>query len=500
MQFTQKLTESEVCFKLLFENASIGIVIVDGSGNIDRINSFACQIFGYKDHELEGRSIEILVPHGYREEHKQKRIEFFNQPRVRPNGFGLELFGQKKGGIVFPAEVSLSHYQSNGDNFAIAFITDISQRKANEEKYLNFFENSLVAMFVADLITLEVLDANETGAKLFGYSSIQDLISNFKIKNHFKNARNNYESRKRLFGGTIEGTWEEEVVRLDGSSFWATIFLKKNHDQSLVQFIVIDNTEIKRAHDALETQVEERTSALSRSLDRERKLNEMKSRFVSLASHEFQAPLSTILSSIFLVDQFNGPDQQLDRKKHIDRIRSSVKNLDEIIKDFLSVEKIEHGKLQAEFQNFNLKQLEEGVVEHMSNTLKPRQQLVQKFNGDFEEIWQDKMIVRNILLNLLSNASKYSNEGIIEMSILVDDKNVRITVSDNGIGIPEEQQKFIFGGFFRASNTRNIPGTGLGLSIVKNYVQLLGGTISFESKVEVGTTFLVEFPMNQQQS
>jgi signal transduction histidine kinase len=189
------------------------------------------------------------------------------------------------------------------------------------------------------------------------------------------------------------------------------------------------------------------------------------------------------------------PEQEEKRKKHIDRIKSSVKNLTSILDDFLSLEKLEQGKVEAHNSAFNLKEFIEDAIEEIEGMSKKKHQQIHFNYSADEEIYQDKKILRNILLNLLSNAVKYSPDGKnIFVSAEVKKERVFLAVKDEGIGIPQEAQKDLFGKFFRAENATNIQGTGLGLNIVKRYVELLEGAISFTSKENAGTVFTVEFP------
>lgn len=254
---------------------------------------------------------------------------------------------------------------------------------------------------------------------------------------------------------------------------------------------------IKQLNAGLEHKVKERTLELTAALEREKTMNEMKSRFVSFASHEFRTPLSSILSSASLIAQYKETEQDEKRMKHVERISSSVRNLTEILNDFLSLAKLESGVVEADSSKFNLPELLIGVVEEMDGMVGKKNQKIKYYHEGEETIEQSNKLLKNILLNLLSNASKYSpEEKNIELTSSVINNRVTINVKDNGIGIPEEDQKKLFTEFFRAGNVGSIEGTGLGLNIIKKYVELLNGTISFVSKSTEGTTFTVEFPQN----
>ncbi len=261
---------------------------------------------------------------------------------------------------------------------------------------------------------------------------------------------------------------------------------------------ILITEELKGLNQNLEAKITERTLELTKILEREKELNEMKSRFVSMASHEFRTPLTAILSSVSLIALYQSDEQIEKRNTHIARIKSSVYNLVEILNDFLSLDKLEQGKLEISKELFDLSDFSNDIAEEVKGMLKQGQQIHLAHNGH-NEVFTDKKILRNIFLNLLSNAIKYSEEQKdIHFCTEVSSNTVSIAVKDNGIGIPEEEQKNLFNEFFRAQNVSDIQGTGLGLKIVQKYVELLNGTISFESKLNQGTTFTVMFSQHKQ--
>lgn len=248
---------------------------------------------------------------------------------------------------------------------------------------------------------------------------------------------------------------------------------------------------LKEALQKLEQSQEE----LSGALDKERQLNEIKSRFVSMASHEFRTPLTTVLSSASLISKYTSGEDQEKRDKHIFRIKNSVNNLNDILEDFLSLGKLNEGKLHATLEEVNLKELIADTVDEMKAIVKKDQYFELECNGNCDG-FTDKKLFRNIMINLVSNAAKFSDEGAkILIRGNVKDGMASISVIDQGIGISDKDKEHLFSSFFRAANATNIQGTGLGLHIVKRYVDLLGGKVSVESELNRGTTVNFTIPV-----
>ena len=236
---------------------------------------------------------------------------------------------------------------------------------------------------------------------------------------------------------------------------------------------------------------------LAKALKVEQELNELKSRFISMASHEFRTPLSAILSSAILIGKQNEPGKEERRMKHVERIRINVKNLVVILNDFLSLGKLEEGKVKAIPKSFELVQFSKLLVEEMESSKKERQTIILKHPETEISVHLDPKLLNHILVNLLSNACKYSDEGQkIKMTIHQEENMVIFTIRDKGIGISKKEQKNLFERFFRAENATNIQGTGLGLHIVKQYTELMNGTVSFKSQLGKGSTFMVQLPLN----
>ena len=273
------------------------------------------------------------------------------------------------------------------------------------------------------------------------------------------------------------------------------------------------SNEMRRLNAELEAKVEERTiilkealqrleqsqEELSEALDKERQLNEIKSRFVSMASHEFRTPLSTVLSSASLLTKYKDAEDQPKRERHIEKIKASVKQLNDILEDFLSLGKLDEGKVAVAVNEFSLNDLIQDVIDEMKGLAKDKQKIVYSMN-DGELIATDKKLLRNVLINLISNAIKFSGEdSSVWVNSNVNNGTVNISVKDEGIGISDDDQIHLFSSFFRGKNVLNIQGTGLGLHIVKRYMDLLDGEVNLESQLGKGTTITIKIPIKHPQ-
>lgn len=292
-------------------------------------------------------------------------------------------------------------------------------------------------------------------------------------------------------------------------------YYKKENTTFVIAFI-IDITEraqneerIKKMNFDLELKVKERTSVLQEALmqlesskeelkhalKQEKELHDLKSRFVTMASHEFRTPLSTILSSISLISKYTQTEDDDKRQKHVQRIKSAVTNMTLILNDFLSAERLEDGRISAKYSSFSIKELMNETLIEMHGILKPGQRLDYKHEGQ-EELELDPQMMKNIFINLISNAIKFSDENkTIRIRTVLQANKALITIADEGMGIPREEQEHMFERFYRAKNVTNIQGTGLGLNIVSKYLEAMNGSIQFESELNKGTTFTISIPL-----
>ena len=277
-----------------------------------------------------------------------------------------------------------------------------------------------------------------------------------------------------------------------------------NTDGAIISFYEI--TELKKLLTALDISNKGLTNSVaaiqlsreqvSQSLEKEKQLNVLKSRFVSMASHEFKTPLTAIQLSAELIGKIAVDTGHPIVKKYTETIKNAAKNLTNILNDFLSLELLETGRINPILSEFDLVKFATDITEDMLSLAKPGQQISYLHSGRGRLVTLNPSLLKNCIINLISNAIKYSGpDSRIEFSTKITGSKLSILISDNGIGIPKEDQKHLFEAFFRAHNTGNIPGTGLGLNIVTRYTALMNGKIRFKSQLNEGTTFTITFPV-----
>jgi two-component system sensor kinase FixL len=384
---------------------------------------------------------------------------------------------------------------------------------------------AIVENAIDGIITIDewgkVESINPSACKLFGYLPSEVIGQNVSIlmplpaKGDHDEYLNNY---KRTEIARMIGVGREvEGLQKDGTVFPFRLGLSevKYSGRRIYTGFIHDLTKEKAAEkklreytDNLELQVQERTKSLmatvkaleeakeevSSTLVKEKELGLLKSRFVSIASHEFRTPLTSIQLSASLIEQYAIPFTSAPIAKHVIKIQQSVGSLTGILNDFLSLEKLEAGKETSLNKEFDLVKLAEHITEEMQVMAKPQQNIIYQHTGTSSMVNLDQNLLKCCIINLIANAIKYSGENtFIDFNTEISPELCLITIKDNGIGIPEADQKHLFEAFFRAHNTGTIPGTGLGLNIVARYIDLMQGSVNFESHVNEGTIFTIKF-------
>ncbi|MBP2614926.1 PAS domain-containing sensor histidine kinase [Chryseobacterium jejuense] len=391
--------ESTKLLHAIIETAIDGIITIDNRGRIESLNPSALKIFGYKEEELVGKNISVLMPEPDKSRHDGYLLHYQDTGEKKIIGKGREVRGLRKDGTQFPFRLAVSEVQYQDRVIYTGFIHDLSKEKEAEESLKKY------------AVELEELVENRT-------KSLKKML---------------YE-------------------------------LEKAKEES------------------------------SMALEKEKQLNRMKSRFVSMASHEFRTPLSSMQLSAVLIEKYLQTSDNIQILKHLHKIKNAIASLNSILNDFLSLEKLDTGIVKPHYDSFDIVKFSEELTDEMQLITKEDQIIIYQHTGSESEISLDQNLLRNCLMNLMSNAIKYSGEHtLIEFSTEINEDQYMFSVKDNGIGIPEEDQSGLFQPFFRAHNIGNIPGTGLGLNIVQRYVNLMDGRILFESKSGKGTEFTLSF-------
>ncbi len=375
--------------------------------------------------------------------------------------------------------------------------------------------------------SFEMILSNEYAHKLFGYAgeelqgqNIAILIPNHlksKHEGHLHEINNSPVSRPMGVGLDLKAKRKDESLfpieislshfksndRMFYIAFVSDVTLKRKVEMELI----LRNQEINQLNESLEAEVELRTQALKNtleklelqtqelesSLQKEIELGDLKTRFVSMASHEFRTPLTSILSSASLIEKYSQTEEQGKRSQHIQRIKSSVAHLTEILEEFLSVGKLEAGKVEVHPDTFAVKEFLLDLVADVDGMRKPGQTIDLQMETELTDFTSDTSMLRKVLLNGLSNALKFSQRTVyLKVSLIHDQRHIQIV--DQGIGICEADQKHLFERFVRGGNANVIPGTGLGLHLMDRYMRLLGGEMTLTSELGLGTSLNITLP------
>lgn len=491
----------------LLTGATEGILISEGGGAIVFANDAASRIFGYDESEWDGLTINDLVPQNHRAHHSQHQANYLEKAVQKPMGIGRDLQALRKDGTIFPVEISLTplDWEESEKPLIATMITDISQRKKLEEKVIRL--NRLLEQQVLDR-TRELNRSTamyRTVARNYPNGTISVLDENLCYE--FVEGKELFQLKitsEELYGSAYLDRLPEDVRGLIEARLQKAL---NGEDQ---QFEIEHHGQTYRI-DALQVTVEgdgkrniliveQNITQIVDALKKERQLHELKSRFVSMASHEFRTPLSTIRSSAELAAKYLELNKADRIEKHLEKIGQGVTHLVAILDDYLSLEKFEEGSWLDDLEEVN-------VVAEVEKVVLAQQQLAK--NGDAITFHCPETqavepcntaALRGIAANLISNAVKYSAPGApVEVRLTRDDNNWTLEVEDNGIGIPLEDQAHVFTRFFRGDSASHIPGTGVGLDLVQRYVEGLGGNITFESEPGQGSIFRAHWPIQSNQ-
>lgn len=539
-------------FEVITRMMHDGVITIDATGIILSANVSALSLFGYEEGELVGKKINTLMPDEHASRHDGYIQSYLATREAKIIGKGRELIGVKKDASLFPFFLTVEQLHIGGAIRFVGILHDVSELR-DKERQLEVSRRQLHAVFETAVDGIIIIDqkgeirmVNPAAAKLFGYTikaMLGEKIEKFMPEPHASShddymQRYHDTGRAKIIGIGREVTGKKSDgtifpfhlgvsrVDVDGQVFYTGIIhdltqlkqqqleiLKLNEElekkvqdrtdelTQVVNRMLMTNEKLRKEvkrRELAETELLSRERDLKSSLQSEKELGRLKSQFVTMASHEFRTPLSTILSSVALIGRYTEAGDTQPVAKHVQRIKSAVSNLNSILNDFLSIGKIEDGVVDVNYSYFDLKEFLTDIYDDVQGLMKKDQQIIIQGPGERQLIYLDKHLLKNIFINLLSNGIKYSGEGsTIQLICELKENELYGEVADQGVGIPEKDQTQLFERFFRAHNVTNIQGTGLGLYIVKKYLSLMEGTINFSSVPKEGTRFYFSIPVKE---
>lgn len=411
----------------------------------------------------------------------------------------------------------------------IGYATDISNNRKKEDKYIweeirlkaildntreyYFFLNSNYIIRSLNKNAKDFLYQKFTRNIFEGYSILEFLpLETVEIfTEHFQYA---------LKGNTIQ--YESNFLNEKGEVEWFQFRYLPIRDQKHritgICLVIMDVTDIRKSNEnlkelnrSLEDRVIERTKELNEeviqrkntedklliSLEKEKELNELKSKFITLVSHEFKTPMTAISMSTQILEEYGEKYSKAEREKHYHRIKEAIKSLNNLMEGALSMSRSEATNIPFHPTLTNIKDFSEKLITNF-RSIYPDNKFTLVFPESEMKLFNlDSNLMYHVLENLLSNSIKYSPEkGVITLEVVFNEQKVEFIVKDNGMGIPKEDHDKIFHTFYRGKNVGNISGTGLGLNVVKNLVDLHGGSVFFKSSQTEGTQFHVIIPID----
>jgi PAS domain S-box-containing protein len=358
-------------------------------------------------------------------------------------------------------------------------------------KMFNYAPEELEGQHIATLTN----DFNENNFLIENLDTFSKNI--FGIGNQHKGIRK--DGSEIIFNQNID-----EIVLDDGEKVYlyrihniSSYYEKNSENPSITNQLITANTDLKNKISKLaekEQQLRKDISQLIKALEFSRNLSDLKSVFVSTVSDTFRSPLSSILSSAQLIGKYKKAEEQKNRERHIKKIETTINGLNNTLSELLNCKELDEKNVIINSEEFDITDLINDVIAESKFILKNDLEVVYKHEGENTLLISDQIKLRDIIENLLTNAIKFSNGKEVEVQSKFQDEKLLLKVKDHGIGIPKNDQPYIFRRFYRAGNVNGTKGNGVGLSIVKKYVDSMHGQIKLYSDVNEGTEFDLSLP------
>jgi PAS domain S-box-containing protein len=521
----EALRKSEKKYRYIFENIRDVFFQVDPDGLINEVSPSVERYSGYTREELIGMRVEESYLN------QMDRTIFLNMLSEKGELSDYEVrFKSKDDKVIWASINAHMAFDIDGNLRQLeGSLRDISERKKAEEKIKQLsyaVEQSPVSIIITD-ISGHIEYANPKHEEITGYS-LQDAIG--RIPEILTADQKSPEEYKKMWDFLLAGKEWHEVLqnkRKCGEPFWESVVLSplRDSDGRINNFIgtkeditkrVETEHELEKYRNELELLVKNRTAELDAankklneefkkekeyevmlqySLDKEKELSELKTNFISTVSHEFRTPLAAILSSAELIQRYGKGWSEEKKEEHIERIKKTVDYLTKLLEDVILLSRSESGKALLNPQMIELEDFCKEIIEEAKSNANEKHSFRFHFLAEKKRYRLDPKLMKYIIINLLSNAFKYSPDGgVVELLVNSQNNDITLSVSDEGIGIPDEDQPGLFKTFFRANNAEEISGSGLGLSIVKNAVEQHKGEVVYDSVLGKGTVFKVRIP------
>lgn len=524
------LGESEDRMQSVLRNAVDAIVMIDERGRVKSFNPAAQHLFGYSEDEVIGENVKMLMPNPYREEHDGYIQNYLQSRRRKVIGIGREVVGLKRDGNTFPMHLSVSEIQWGDNLHFMGTVRDVTIQKQMQEarSQSEFRYGAILETAVDAVVTIDkkgiIKSFNPAAQRMFGYRGGEVVGENVSIlmPSPYREAHDGYLKHYLDTGmKKVIGLGREAVAqRKDGSTFSIELsvsevalgdrrlftgIVRNISDRKLAEARIQDYVhQLEDAQQTLEAQarlLEDHAVSLSEAKELAETANQAKSSFLANMSHEIRTPMTSILGYAELMRE---QSEDAETQQALEIIQRNGEYLIEIVNDVLDISKIEAGRMEMRRETLSTETLIRDILSLVQVRAEAKGiQLTATFETHVPDRFvSDRVRFRQILINLLGNAIKFTEQGGVELRVRHvqrpgEGSRLEFAIVDTGIGIDSEHYDRLFQPFNQAdeSTSRRFGGTGLGLTISHRLAEMLGGRITVQSEMGVGSTFRLCLPI-----